>query len=85
MPQIMKDYEIGTRGRITGCECPKCEDLQAEKAMYLSATFGDYDNIFPKETEELTEHQYLICGSHMVRITEKIKQPRLFVLSFISF
>jgi len=56
---------IGERARGPRCECSQCTDLDTTKEKYVSATFSDYDNIDPKETKELSEHQYMLCTSHM--------------------
>jgi hypothetical protein len=53
------------RSRVPGCECAECEDLEGVKEEYIKTTFSDYDDINPRETNELSEHQYLLCMSHM--------------------
>lgn len=37
----------------------------AVKEIYVSVTFSDYDDIKPKDIKELSEHQCLLCMSHM--------------------
>ncbi|KAJ8131274.1 hypothetical protein O1611_g2355 [Lasiodiplodia mahajangana] len=57
--------DIGQRARAPRCECTACRDIDATAEKYISETFSDYDGIDPKDTNELSEHQYLICMSHM--------------------
>ncbi|KAI1122776.1 hypothetical protein F5Y10DRAFT_253232 [Nemania abortiva] len=59
------DDDIGQRARAPRCECTACKDIDATTEKYISETFSDYDNIDPKDVNELSEHQYLICMSHM--------------------
>jgi arylamine N-acetyltransferase len=61
----MERQDIGERARGPRCECSRCTDSDTVKEKYISATFSDYDNIDPKETKELSEHQYMLCMSHM--------------------
>lgn len=56
---------IGASARAPRCECSQCQDLDTVKEEYPSVTFSDYDNIDPKETSMLSEHQYMLCMSHM--------------------
>ncbi len=63
--QSKERSEIGERARGPRCECNKCTDFNTLKERYISATFSDYDNIDPKETKNLSEHQYMLCMSHM--------------------
>lgn len=53
------------RARAPRCECADCEDLEGVKKEYITTTFSGYDYINPRETKELSEHQYLLCMSHM--------------------
>ena len=55
--------DLGERARGPHCECSRCTDPAKEK--YLSVTFSDYDSIDPKKTADLSEHQYMLCMSHM--------------------
>lgn len=54
---------IGERARAPRCECSKCANVGTEK--YVLSTFSDYDDIDPKKISELSEHQYMLCMSHM--------------------
>ncbi|KAI0116462.1 hypothetical protein GGR51DRAFT_501417 [Nemania sp. FL0031] len=56
---------IGQTARAPRCECTMCKDIDATAERYISETFSDYDDIDPKDADELSEHQYLICISHM--------------------
>ncbi|KAL6362787.1 hypothetical protein LRP88_04093 [Fusarium phalaenopsidis] len=57
--------DIGASARAPRCECSQCQDLDTVKEEYPSATFSDYDDIDPNETSELSDHQYMLCMSHM--------------------
>ncbi|KAI1289047.1 hypothetical protein F5Y03DRAFT_64840 [Xylaria venustula] len=59
------DSGIGERARAPCCKCNKCRDIDTAAQKYIPATFSDYDNIDPKEVDELSEHQYMLCLSHM--------------------
>jgi len=59
------DTRIGEKARTPRCECSSCTNFDTVKENCISVTFGDYDAIDPKETENLSEHQYLLCMSHM--------------------
>jgi hypothetical protein len=56
---------IGERARGPHCECTQCTELGNVKEKYIKTTFSDYDNINPKEVKELSDHQSLLCMSHM--------------------
>ncbi|KAI0975374.1 hypothetical protein F4678DRAFT_420118 [Xylaria arbuscula] len=57
--------EIGERARAPCCKCNKCRDIDTAAQKYIPATFSDYDSIDPKGVGELSEHQYMLCLSHM--------------------
>jgi hypothetical protein len=59
------DTGISEKARTPRCECSSCINFDTVKDNCISVTFGDYDAIDPKETENLSEHQYLLCMSHM--------------------
>jgi len=59
------DTHIGEKARTPRCECSSCTNFDTVKENCISVTFDDYDAIDPKETENLSEHQYLLCMSHM--------------------
>ncbi|KAI1421819.1 hypothetical protein F5Y12DRAFT_787169 [Xylaria sp. FL1777] len=56
---------IGEGARAPCCKCSKCTEIDTAAQKYIPATFNDYDNIDPKEVSELSEHQYMLCLSHM--------------------
>ncbi|KAJ2995711.1 hypothetical protein NUW58_g1198 [Xylaria curta] len=56
---------IGERARRPRCECSECGDIDAVGGRYRTAIFSDYDGINPKERSELSEHQSMLCMSHM--------------------
>ncbi|KAI1155266.1 hypothetical protein F4825DRAFT_407951 [Nemania diffusa] len=60
-----EDDTIGQRARAPRCECSKCRDISNTTDKHIPATFSDYDNIDPNGATELSEHQYMLCMSHM--------------------
>ncbi|KAI0809847.1 hypothetical protein GGR55DRAFT_679077 [Xylaria sp. FL0064] len=56
---------VGERARAPCCKCNECSDIDTAAQKYIPATFSDYDNIDPKVVNELSEHQYMLCLSHM--------------------
>jgi len=65
--RVCKDLwgPVTHKSRAPRCECTECEGLKGVKEEYVHTTFGDYDNIDPTETKELSDHQYFLCMSHM--------------------
>ncbi|KAI0381093.1 hypothetical protein F5Y04DRAFT_281067 [Hypomontagnella monticulosa] len=62
----MNASEIRERPRVPHCECRNCNQSNAGKETYASVIFGDYDDINPKRQQTtLSEHQALLCMSHM--------------------
>jgi hypothetical protein len=59
------DRKLGAGARRPRCRCDTCETAYLETTNYVMLTFANYDDINPRETKELTEHQYLICYSHL--------------------
>ncbi|KAI4863989.1 hypothetical protein F4820DRAFT_470922 [Hypoxylon rubiginosum] len=59
------EVEIRERVKTPHCECSSCTEVDARKELYISGTFSDYDNIDPKSSQTLSEHQCLVCMSHM--------------------
>ncbi|KAI2466168.1 hypothetical protein F4781DRAFT_406556 [Annulohypoxylon bovei var. microspora] len=57
--------EIRERSRTPHCECVTCNRTKLGQETYASGTFGDYDDIDPKGSQSLSEHQCLLCMSHM--------------------
>ncbi|KAI0886608.1 uncharacterized protein GGS22DRAFT_199011 [Annulohypoxylon maeteangense] len=57
--------EIRERARTPHCECTACNRTKLGQETYVSGTFSDYDDIDPKRSLPPTEHQSLICMSHM--------------------
>ncbi|KAI1086590.1 hypothetical protein F5B19DRAFT_501178 [Rostrohypoxylon terebratum] len=57
--------EIRERARTPHCECESCNQTKLGQETYIYGTFSDYDDIDSKRSQPLTEHQSLICMSHM--------------------
>jgi hypothetical protein len=55
----------GSRARVPRCECPQCKLVDSRKGTSISPTFSDYDSIDPSQVTGLSEHQALVCMSHM--------------------
>ncbi|KAK2802558.1 hypothetical protein FQN51_004350 [Onygenales sp. PD_10] len=75
---------LSERARAPHCECSQCIDFNAMKEVYTSVAFSDYDNIDPKETKALSEHQYLLCMSHMFGFILKDRTYDLLDVSGLS-
>jgi hypothetical protein len=58
-------HRVGERARIPQCECKRCEEANFGQEVYVKPTFSDYDNIDPELVKELSDHQYMLCASHM--------------------
>jgi hypothetical protein len=56
---------VGGRARAPKCECLQCKAIDSIASSHISATFSDYDDIDPTRASGLSEHQCLICMSHM--------------------
>ncbi|KAI0151599.1 hypothetical protein GGR57DRAFT_492893 [Xylariaceae sp. FL1272] len=56
---------LGQRARAPRCECMECGKGEPTAKKYVLPTFADYDNIDPVSVGELSDHQYLLCMSHM--------------------
>ncbi|KAI8947806.1 hypothetical protein F4801DRAFT_559359 [Xylaria longipes] len=57
--------DIGEGARSPRCECSVCKNIDTAGERYRPVSFSDYDKINPKDTSELSEHQYMLCMSHM--------------------
>jgi hypothetical protein len=57
----------GQTARIAGCPCLDCSHSHASDQAHLRPTYSDYDDIDPFDPyfTGLSEHQYLLCASHM--------------------
>jgi hypothetical protein len=55
----------GSRARVPRCECSRCKLVDSTKGASISPTFSDYDSIDPSQAVTLSEHQALVCMSHM--------------------
>ena len=59
------EYGLGSKTRVPACECSECAKFDATTLVYKTLTFSDYDNIDPIMCTEFTEHQYMLCWSHV--------------------
>lgn len=57
--------DVGKRSRAPRCECQTCIDLDPTGTTYIATTFSDYDSINPRTPGGLSDHQYMLCMSHM--------------------
>lgn len=60
--------KIGQTARIAGCLCYDCSNVSvAFNRAHSHPTYSDYDHIdpFAANMDELSDHQYLLCASHM--------------------
>jgi hypothetical protein len=58
------DDDFGSLMRIAHCECQECQDTSVVEDVN-AMPFGDYRYIDPKQTEALTDHQYMLMSSHV--------------------
>jgi hypothetical protein len=56
---------VSDRARGPRCECARCKSLESGTEKYISTTFSNYDKMDPNKTQGLSDHQALICMSHM--------------------
>jgi hypothetical protein len=59
------DVELGQRTRKAQCPCKSCEAKSPRQQIVQSRIFDDYDKIDLSSQESLTDHQYLLCWSHV--------------------
>lgn len=55
----------GSRARVPRCECFECKLVDSTKGASISLTFSNYDSLDPSQARGLSEHQALLCMSHM--------------------
>ncbi|OAK94707.1 P-loop containing nucleoside triphosphate hydrolase protein [Phaeosphaeriaceae sp. SRC1lsM3a] len=55
----------GSRARVPRCECSQCKLVDSRTGTSISPTFSDYDSIDPRQAMGLSQHQALVCMSHM--------------------
>jgi hypothetical protein len=68
MPYDTAPRKVGQNARIAQCLCHDCSSVSATfNRAHTHPTYSDYDHIdpFAADRKELTEHQYLLCASHM--------------------
>ncbi len=56
---------LGSRARSPACQCDNCEEYKLKNQPIIPLTYASYDNIDPRRVGELSEHQYIICHSHL--------------------
>lgn len=56
---------LGHEARAPRCECLRCRDMDRRNGTHIVPIFHDYDSISPFRKGGLSEHQALICMSHM--------------------
>ncbi|CAI7655938.1 unnamed protein product [Penicillium glandicola] len=59
------DVELGQRTREPKCLCKTCEADSLRQHGIQRRIFDDYDNIDLNSVSTLTDHQYLLCWSHV--------------------
>lgn len=63
--QEIYDVELGEQTRIARCPCQSCEAKHAGLNRVERRPFDDYDDIDLTSKKTLTDHQYLLCWSHV--------------------
>ena len=57
--------DLASNWRVPRCGCKTCAATNVtSKTLNKRLYFDDYDNILPDATN-ITEHQYLLCTSHV--------------------
>lgn len=65
-PTATENEKLGVHIRLPGCTCAVCVAAgSVSAATYPQLTFDDYDNIDLNLNENLTDHQYFLCFSHV--------------------
>lgn len=59
------DLQLGARTRTPKCTCPACDVDDPLLRVVRRYKFDDYDDIDLQSTKQLTDHQYLLCWSHV--------------------
>ncbi|KAJ5940511.1 hypothetical protein N7516_000679 [Penicillium verrucosum] len=59
------DVELGQRTRMPKCVCKTCQANSLRQHGIQRRVFDDYDNIDLSSVSTLTNHQYLLCWSHV--------------------
>ncbi|KAL4957591.1 hypothetical protein BDW69DRAFT_180514 [Aspergillus filifer] len=80
--------ELGEDVRIPKCPCQSCDDKETQHQGLQRRTFDDYDQIDLEQKATLTDHQYMLCPSHVYGVllkdfvwdlleVEHLEQPRI--------
>lgn len=65
-PNLDSDHTLGQHTRVPACSCPICANIsRGSEKLYRRVIFDDYDEISLDLEQGLTEHQYLLCFSHV--------------------
>ncbi|KAL4736596.1 hypothetical protein BDV11DRAFT_193452 [Aspergillus similis] len=60
------DVDLGERTRMPKCPCKACDENEAHRQHGVQRRiFDNYDNIDVNMRDNLTEHQYMLCASHV--------------------
>lgn len=59
-----EDDEFGLLRRVARCECQECQGAAVVEDVH-AMPLSDYSNIDPRQSGELTSHQYMLMTSHM--------------------
>ncbi|KAJ5774987.1 ATPase AAA-type core [Penicillium paradoxum] len=59
------DVELGQRTRVPQCLCKTCETNSLRQHLIRRRRFDEYDNIKLNPDITLTDHQYMLCWSHV--------------------
>lgn len=59
------DVELGQRTKEPKCLCKTCQANGLRQHGIQRRIFDDYDNIDLSSVSTLTDHQYLLCWSHV--------------------
>ena len=74
----------GSRARVPRCECFECKLVDSTKGATISLTFSDYDTLDPSQVKGLSEHQALLCMSHMFGFILKDRTYGMYSSCFLA-
>ncbi|KAL2808966.1 hypothetical protein BJX63DRAFT_374638 [Aspergillus granulosus] len=63
--QTVPGVELGERTRVPGCPCKSCHANETQQQGIQRRKFDDYDDIDLNVKTDLTDHQYMLCWSHV--------------------
>ncbi|KAL3465911.1 hypothetical protein BJX64DRAFT_252150 [Aspergillus heterothallicus] len=82
--QTIADVELGERTRVPSCPCESCHAKETQEHSIQRRKFDDYDDIDLNASTSLTDHQYMLCWSHVYAFVLKDRVWDLLDVSFME-